>query len=65
MNRTYSVGDRVVAVKDFGGFTREAIKKGTQGVITETSWGKPTRVLFHVEGSGPTRTSKLTLTTGR
>lgn len=47
---SYEKGDRVVAVKDIGGVARDFVAKGTKGVVTETSWGSPSRVLFRVEG---------------
>jgi len=45
----FRVGERVVAVENIGGFMREAVPKGTRGVVVQSSWGKLT-VKFAVKG---------------
>lgn len=45
----FNAGDRVVATKNIGGFLRDAVDKGTHGVVTKAGWGQ-LRVLFTIHG---------------
>jgi hypothetical protein len=40
------VGDRVVAVRSFGGILREAVPAGATGRVVDAPWLRPPRVEF-------------------
>jgi hypothetical protein len=42
-------GDRVVAVRGFGGIIREAIPAGAAGRVVDAPWLAPARVEFELE----------------
>jgi hypothetical protein len=42
-------GDKVIAVKDIGGLTRDFVPKGSAGVVVSNEWGS-IRVRFTVDG---------------
>lgn len=44
----FQVGDRVVAVSDFGGIIREAVPAGTTGRVVDAPWLAPVRVEFEL-----------------
>lgn len=46
----FNKGDKVVAAKDIGGFTREHVPKGSVGYVTDAGWGNRAEVTFKVSG---------------
>lgn len=55
-------GESVVAIKDIGGYARDFVPKGSQGVVVDCGWATPTKVQFVVKGGMFTMDKKVTIT---
>ena len=54
-------GEQVVAVKDIGGFMRDLVPKGSQGIVVDCGWATPTKVQFTVKGGLFSMDKKVTI----